>query len=393
MKKEESSSQKLSAKRAKAAEKVSQLESKMAETGFSEDEFNTLENEKIELEDSVSNLKEKVQTLKAQLEGRLAFQYSDPVRGFDRSKVKGLVARLIKVKKSEYSLALEVVAGGKLFNVIVDEAITGKALLDRGKLRRRVTIVPLDKIASRRVSDEKKDLASSIASRLGTTSSPAIDLVEFDEEIRNAIEFVFGSSLIVDGMDAANKICDATKTRVVTEEGDVYDPSGTISGGSNKNLSTLSRLTELLDATKELGEKEARLEAIFSKWQQMQSVSEMFFKLSDLFEIAKAELASVEKHLSQTSFGMLYEKYNAMMQEISNAQEEMESMESEKDKKWSLYNELKDKEADLTKEREKKLKSFDDILKKAKAYVVNANKKFRDVSILNNTIPDSLFLI
>ena len=384
MKREENSAKKLTIKKEKASKKVSELESKISKIDFSEEGFNSLENEKINLENNIVNLKETVQTLKAQLEGRLSFNYSDPVRGFDRSKVKGLVARLITVKQNEYSLALEVVAGGKLFNVIVDDAITGKALLDRGKLRRRVTIVPLDKIASRRIPDEKVSLAASIAKKLGTVSSPAIDIVGFDEEIRNAIEYVFGSSLIVNGMDAANKICDATKTRTVTEEGDVYDPSGTISGGSNKNLSTLSKLTELLIATKDLEERQARLQIVNSKWKIMKSCSETFFELSDSLDLAKTELESVVKHLSQTSYGMLSEKFHSMMDEVNKAEEEMKTMEEEKEKKWKLYENLRAKEEDLTKEREDKLKNFDNVLKDAKAEVVKATKCFRDVSFQSN---------
>ena len=379
MKKEESSVRKLSSKKGKATEKVSMLRSKLAEIQFSENEFDSLENEKISLENSVSSLKETVQTLKSQLNGRLAFSYSDPVRGFDRSKVKGLVARLISVKQSEYATALEVVAGGKLYNVIVDEAITAKALLDRGRLKRRVTIVPLDKISSRKVPDEKVKLASSIAAKLDTTSSTAIDLVGFDEEIRNAIEYVFGSSLIVDGMDAANKICDVTKTRTVTIEGDVYDPSGTISGGSNKTLCTLGKLTELLTATKELNDSEDRLKVVTTKLINMKQVSETFFQLKDALEIASTELHSIEKHLSQTSFGMLSGKYNAMIEEIAEAEQNMNSLEEEKEKNWALYNELKAKETDLTLEREKKLKGFDDILRKAKLDAVKAVKRFREV--------------
>jgi len=380
MKKEESSVKKLASKKAKALEKVKKIENSIASIEFSETEFETLESDKDSLENVVTTLHEKVQTLKAQLEGRLAFSYSDPVRGFDRSKVKGLVARLINVKKSEYSMALEVVAGGKLYNVIVDEAITGKALLDRGKLRRRVTIVPLDKIKARNIPDEKVGLASSIASKLGTTSSPAINLVGFEEEIRSAIEYVFGSSLIVDGMDAANKICDATKVRTVTVEGDVYDPSGTISGGSNKNLSTLSRLTDLLNTTKILQEKKSQLSEVAEKWGKMKEVSEDYYHFKDRLEIASAELASVEKHLSQTSYGMLSENYTAMMEEINEAKTEMEEMQVERSKKWDLYNNLRGKEADLTKEREEKLKGFNEVLKRSKADAVNASKTYQEVS-------------
>lgn len=45
-------------------------------------------------------------------------------------------------------IIFQVTAGGKLFNVVVDTEDTGKQLLQKGDLRRRVTIIPLNKIQS-----------------------------------------------------------------------------------------------------------------------------------------------------------------------------------------------------------------------------------------------------
>lgn len=45
------------------------------------------------------------------------FRYADPDRGFDRSKVKGVVAKLTRVADPTASTALEVAAGGKLYQV------------------------------------------------------------------------------------------------------------------------------------------------------------------------------------------------------------------------------------------------------------------------------------
>lgn len=45
------------------------------------------------------------------------FQYRDPERGFDRSRVKGMVAKLVRVQDPATSTALEVAAGGKLYQV------------------------------------------------------------------------------------------------------------------------------------------------------------------------------------------------------------------------------------------------------------------------------------
>ena len=49
--------------------------------------------------------------------------YRDPERGWDRSKVKGLLANLITVRDLSYATALEVVAGGRLYNIIADTEV------------------------------------------------------------------------------------------------------------------------------------------------------------------------------------------------------------------------------------------------------------------------------
>jgi structural maintenance of chromosome 2 len=78
------------------------------------------------------------------------FRYQDPERNFDRSKVKGVVAKLFQIRPehTDYTMAVQVAAGGKLWHVVVDNEQTGKALLTKGNLHRRVTIIPLNKIQS-----------------------------------------------------------------------------------------------------------------------------------------------------------------------------------------------------------------------------------------------------
>lgn len=47
----------------------------------------------------------------------MEFHYRDPDRGFDRAAVKGVVAKLVRVKDPATTTALEVAAGGKLYQV------------------------------------------------------------------------------------------------------------------------------------------------------------------------------------------------------------------------------------------------------------------------------------
>jgi structural maintenance of chromosome 2 len=387
IKKEGNSSEKLMQKKDALSKKVTDIASQISKLHFSSTEFENLEQSMSSLQTTVTELSERVDTLQAQLSGRLGFEYSDPVRGFDRSKVKGLVAKLIEVQDSKHATALEVVAGGKLFQVVVDEAITGKALLDRGKLKKRVTIIPLDKIQPRHVGANACQRAHQIATSLKATASPAIELVGFEEEVRSAIEYVFGSSIVVDGMKAANEICDITKTRTVTLEGDVYDPSGTISGGSSSQLgTTLVRLTELSDALKKLQLKKPELDQVLKKIKALKADAASFDKLNTQFEVAQAELNAAEKHLSQTNFGMLVEKRDSFIAAHEAAEQEIVLMTQEKDEKWKLYQTLLEKETELTKQRENRLSDIEKSVKAAKILAAQTTLLAREATSRAQTL-------
>jgi structural maintenance of chromosome 2 len=123
------------------------LEKELEKLGFEPGREEQQRNERSLLEKRIRSLQGDAEAMRRKVAG-LDFSYSDPSPNFDRRRVKGLVAQLFNLPadKSEASTALEICAGGRLYNVVVDSAATGTELLQNGKLRRRVTIVPLDKI-------------------------------------------------------------------------------------------------------------------------------------------------------------------------------------------------------------------------------------------------------
>merc|ERR1719506_2860588 len=131
------------------------IKEKMAEIeklGFNPETHKAMTNDLRKAEDALGQLQYQVAQKQARV-GGIDFTYSDPHKNFDHKSVKGLVAKLFKIKKDfeSYATALEITAGGKLFNVIVDNEETAKSLLQRGQLRKRVTIIPLSKISSRAI--------------------------------------------------------------------------------------------------------------------------------------------------------------------------------------------------------------------------------------------------
>lgn len=71
----------------------------------------------LELE-QIQNLVKQEEELSRQI-SNLNFDYTDPCANFDRTQVKGMVAELISLDKENYdaSTALEICAGGRLYNV------------------------------------------------------------------------------------------------------------------------------------------------------------------------------------------------------------------------------------------------------------------------------------
>jgi len=245
------------------------LEAELTKLGFGPGKEDGMYQKEASLQKQIRTLREQADTMKRKV-ANIDFSYSDPLPGFDRSKVKGLVAQLFTLdkEKTQAGTALEICAGGRLYNVVVDSTETGTQLLQNGKLRKRVTIIPLNKIAAFKASADKIGAAQKLAP--GRVDL-ALSLVGYDDEVSAAMEYVFGSTLVCDDAETAKKVTfdPAVRMKSVTLEGDVYDPSGTLSGGSSPSSSgvlvTLGKLNELTKEITVLESELNELQAFMSK--------------------------------------------------------------------------------------------------------------------------------
>jgi hypothetical protein len=130
-----------------------------------------------------------------------------------------------------------------------------------------------------------------------------------------------------------------------------------------------------------LERKRALLKSVAEKLKAVKSVSTEFDKLSAKLELAEAELEAAVKHLSQTNFGMLVEKRDSMTAELEVAEEECRIIANEKDEKWQLYQDLQEKEAELTNQREQRLAAIENAVKDAKTNATKMLKVAREVCV------------
>ncbi|EPS65467.1 hypothetical protein M569_09310, partial [Genlisea aurea] len=179
---------------------VSKIKIQMGSIQYEEETMETLQKELAAESEMVQKFKDERHVLSSEL-AHLEFTYNAPERDFDKSKVKGVVAKLMKMKDTSAAVALEVAAGSKLFNVIVDTEKTGKQLLENGGLRKRVTIIPLNKIQSHSISPRVQIAAEKLVGKGNV--DVALSLVAYDEELNSAMAFVFGSTFVCTTTDAA----------------------------------------------------------------------------------------------------------------------------------------------------------------------------------------------
>lgn len=293
------------------------LEKNLADLGFEPGKEDELYKQESALQSSIRELRRECDGLKRKV-ANVDFAYSDPAPNFDRSKVKGLVAQLFTLDSSRINAgtALEICAGGRLYNVVVDTEVTGTQLLQKGKLRKRVTIIPLNKIAAFRASAQKIGAAQKIAP--GKVDL-ALSLVGYDEEVTAAMEYVFGNTLICEDAETAKKVTfdPAVRMKSITLEGDSYDPSGTLSGGSAPNSSgVLVTLQKLNALVKELGQQEKTLADLQAFIAREKKKLDQAKKIKQQLDIKTHEVKLTEERIGSNSSSSIIQEVENMKASI-----------------------------------------------------------------------------
>ncbi|KAK6220409.1 RecF/RecN/SMC N terminal domain-containing protein [Colletotrichum tabaci] len=325
------------------------LEKELGKLGFEPGQEEQLYQKQSSLQQQIRGLRQEADGLKRKV-ANIDFNYADPTPNFDRSKVKGLVAQLFTLDKenTQAGTALEICAGGRLYNVVVDTEVTGTQLLQGGKLRKRVTIIPLNKIAAFKASAQTIATAQRIAP--GKVDL-ALSLVGYDHEVSAAMEYVFGNTLICADADTAKKVTfdPNVRMRSITLEGDAYDPSGTLSGGSSPNSSgVLVTLQKLNDITRQLREAEASLHELQLTIASEKSKLDHARKIKQELDLKSHEIKLAEEQISGNSS-------SSIIQEVENMKETIAQLKTD-------TAEAKKKHAEATadvKQIEKDMKDFD----------------------------------
>ena len=228
----------------------------------------TIEQKKRELDNS----KYRIRTLEDLEKSREGYQ--EPVRRLltaaesnaDLKKaVIGVLGELIRVP-SEYEIAVEIALGQAVHHIVTQSDKDASFLIDYLKTNHmgRATFMPVDVIKPRDLEPGYLQTAKSAEGFLGIAS----DLLEFPNHLSGIIKNLLGRIVITDTLPHALRIAAKTSHsfRIVTLEGDVVNPGGSMTGGSirRQGTSLLGRGRELESLRKTVSELGITIETLLS---------------------------------------------------------------------------------------------------------------------------------
>lgn len=179
--------------------------------------------------------------------------------------IVGVVAKLMKVPE-KLETAIEMALGASVQNIVTKNEEDAKYIVNYLKQNRygRATFLPISSVKERSVPDFVK-------AKLNTRGVLGIanELISYDKKLDPIFKHLLGGTVIVDNLDNAVEIARATSysTKLVTLDGDIINPQGSISGGSKKENTTnlIGREREIEDLNKALEIEKEEVRVLLEK--------------------------------------------------------------------------------------------------------------------------------
>lgn len=264
-----------------------------------------------------------------------------------KDSLYGPVAEKFYVEK-EFEKAISVALGSMSQNIIVSSTKDTSEMLkilEKNKMG-RATFLPLDRVSGNKVKINSKE-----DGMVGL----ACDLIKFDEVFKGIFYNLLGRVIIADNFKNASRISKKHRLKVVTLKGEVFNPSGAITGGSlnNYNSSFILRKNEITDFQNNFKDLQGQIKKIESEKNHLEE------KISELNEFAESYM----------------EKRNALNFKISNLESNIYKNKNDKDLNSEYLNKyLREKE-----ELEKNIEADLNTLENNKLEIENKNKLLEDL--------------
>jgi chromosome segregation protein len=253
--------------------------------------------------------------------------------------IHGTVAELGTINP-DYAAAMEIAGGNRLSHIVVEDDSVATACVDYLKRERvgRASFIPLDKI--------KAKAPGKLPNEPGVIDF-ALNLVNFDQKMLPAFEFVFSDTIITKDFESAKRL-GFKGQRAVSLEGDLVERSGLMTGGYYQR-SGASLSLQVEDTSPEIVKRLQGLETILNGLREKQVTlnkkkKELDIELKDLSQKnyrGRIELDKYEERFDEQEYrsGVLKEKIEKATITISELEKQIAN--------------LQERDAELTVQRER----------------------------------------
>ena len=278
--------------------------------------------------------------------------------------IHDILGKLIDTEE-KYSLAIDTALGFTANVIVTDNEVSAKEAVYylRQNNLGRATFYPLNVIKAKRVDDISLKKLEVVPCFIGIAS----DLCKFDPKYRNVVLNALGNVIVVDNLTNATNVAKIINHmyKIVTLEGDIINAGGSITGGTNKSVtSMMSQKFELENKIKllnskvnEIKLKEEEINAhdkdvtilerkVFDANNELNSAKDYLLRKNNEVESLNNNLISVNNEINGNE-GLLNNDISSKLQDILD---EYYKVNGEKEKLELSINELKLNKNDLQSE-------------------------------------------
>ncbi len=296
----------------------------------------------------------------------------------------GAVAELINVSK-KYETAIETTLGSKLQNVVVENDKTAQQCIEYLKENKsgRATFLPIQSLKTYgRINTTQFEQKTGY---LGL----ALDFVSFKDKFQKVMEYLLASTIISKDLDSAIEISNIInkKYKLVTLEGDVIYPGGSVSGGSrqSKKNNLLGREREVNELEDEIAELDEQIDEIVKEGldikDKIEKLEDNRDELKDKYQKLKLKLENLKENEEELKdqLAEVKDEVNTIQDKIEEGVNELTSLKDKKSNLSGLFEKNSqnyDEEKDIINQKQEKIDKLNDDIENLREKLTDVRVKF-----------------
>ena len=240
--------------------------------------------------------------------------------------VKGAIAELIDVPL-ELETAIEMALGASLQNIVTENEQDAKRLIEylRQNNLGRASFLPISAIKGKKLEKVK----GKNKGVLGVAS----DLIKYDKDIEQIILSLLGRTVIVENMDVAILLAkeNSHTFKIVTLDGDIVNPSGSMSGGSinKKTVKILGRSKEIEELAKQINNIKEIQEKLKNEKEEILASSKDILEKAQSLE-GSLQTIEIKYNVENQKLQTIDENINRITKILEKVRQEKKELEDQK---------------------------------------------------------------